>query len=127
MIFVCLKENWQQKFHQLGHEDRKQNKGNKRQKEIEKHLKCTFIRINPDENYFGAYDSLGRIQAFIDKLKGEELEKLKDKIKELKKGKELLIDKISKRLLGLEFKPNHSIKSKCLKWIVKKILPDYKK
>ena len=34
-----------------------------------------------------------------------------------------LIDKISKRLLELEFKSNHSIKSKCLKWIVQKILP----
>ena len=32
--------------------------------------------------------------------------------------KKLLIDDISKRLLELEFKPNHSIKSKCLKWIV---------
>ena len=28
--------------------------------------------------------------------------------------------------LGLEFKSKHSIKSKCLKWIVKKILSDYK-
>ena len=42
---------------------------------------------------------------------------------ELKKDKELLIDKISKWLLELKFKKNHSIKSKCLKWIVKKILP----
>ena len=32
---------------------------------------------------------------------------------------------LSKRLLGLEFKSNHSIKSKCLKWIVKIILPNY--
>ena len=34
-----------------------------------------------------------------------------------------LIDNLSKRLLGLEFKSNHSIKSKCLKWIVKNVLP----
>ena len=34
-----------------------------------------------------------------------------------------LIDILSKRLLGLEFKSNHSIKSKCLKWIVKNVLP----
>ena len=40
--------------------------------------------------------------------------------------KKLLIVDLSKRLLGLEFKSNHSLKSKCLKWIVKKILPDYK-
>ena len=40
--------------------------------------------------------------------------------------KKSLIDDFSKRLLELEFKSNHSIKSKCLKWIVKKILPDCK-
>ena len=33
-----------------------------------------------------------------------------------------LIHDPSKRLLGLEFKSNHLIKSKCLKWIVTKIL-----
>ena len=37
--------------------------------------------------------------------------------------KKLLIDDLSKKLLELEFKSNESIKSKCLKWIVKKILP----
>ena len=40
--------------------------------------------------------------------------------------KKSFIDDISKRLLKLEFKSDHSIKSKRLKWIVKKILPDYK-
>ena len=40
--------------------------------------------------------------------------------------KNSLINHLSKRLLGLEFKSNHSIKFKCIKWIVKKILPDYK-
>ena len=37
-----------------------------------------IIRINPDEKDFSAYDGLSRIQAFIDKLKDEELEKLKE-------------------------------------------------
>ena len=41
-----------------------------------------------------------------------------------KSTKKSLIEGISKRMLELEFKLNHSIKSKCLKWIVKKILPD---
>ena len=41
--------------------------------------------------------------------------------------KKSLIDDLSKRLLELEFKSNHSIKSKCLKWIVKNVLPNYKK
>ena len=54
-------------------------------------------------------------------------EELKKENKELKKEKESLIDNLSKRLLELEYKSNHSIKSNCLKWIVKKILPNYKK
>ena len=33
------------------------------------------------------------------------------------------MDKISKRLLELEFKSDHSIKFKVLKYVVKKILP----
>ena len=44
-----------------------------------------------------------------------------------KSTKNLLIDDLSKRLLELESGTNHSIKSKCLKWIVKSILSDYKK
>ena len=112
---------------ELGHFDRDQIIENKRQKELEEYLACTFIRINPDEKDFSADDGLGKIPTFIDKLKDEELKKLKEEIRELKKDKESLIDKISKRLLELKLKKNHSIKSKCLKWIVKKILPDYKK
>ena len=41
--------------------------------------------------------------------------------------KKSLIGDLSKRLLELEFKSNHSIKSKCLKWVVRSILPNYKK
>ena len=41
--------------------------------------------------------------------------------------KKSLIDDYSKLLLELEFKSNHSIKPKCLKWVVKNILPNYKK
>ena len=41
--------------------------------------------------------------------------------------KKSLIDDLSKRLLELEFKSNYSIKSKCLKWVVKNILPNYNK
>ena len=105
---------------ELGNFDRDQITENKRQKAVEEYLGCTFIRINPDEQDFSAYDGLGKIQTFIDKLKDEELEKLKDKIKELKKDKESLIDKISKRLLELRFEKNCSIKSNCLKHVIKK-------
>ena len=41
--------------------------------------------------------------------------------------KQSLIDDLSKRLLELQIKSNHSIKIKHLKWIVKNILPNYKK
>ena len=34
-----------------------------------------------------------------------------------------LIDELSSKLLRLEFKSNNSIKTKCLKYVVKKILP----
>ena len=40
-----------------------------------------------------------------------------------KSTKKPLIDELSNKLLGLEFKPNNFIKTKCLKYVVKKILP----
>ena len=43
-----------------------------------------------------------------------------------KSTKKSLTDDLSKRLLESEFKSNHSIKSKCLKWIVKKYYQQYK-
>ena len=54
----------------------------------------------------------------------KEINKIHRNIK--KSTKKSLINDRSKRLLELEFKSNQSIKPKCLKWIVKKILPDYK-
>ena len=54
-----------------------------------------------------------------------EINKMQQYIK--KSTKNLLIDDLSKRLLEIEFKSNHLIKSKCLKWIVKNVLSDYKK
>ena len=68
-----------------------------------------FIRINPDEENLNIFKEINKIHRHIKKS-----------------TKKSLIDNLSKRLLRLEFKSNHSIKSKCLKWIVKKILPDYK-
>ena len=105
---------------ELGHFDRGQITENIKQKELEEYLGCTFIRIHRNEKDFGAYDGLGKIQTFIDTLKDEELKKLKDEIKELKKERESLIDKISKKLLELKFKEHNSIQTKCFKWIVKK-------
>ena len=57
------------------------------------------------------YEELGRISVYI----------IKSTKKQTKKSnKKSLIDYHSKRLLG--FKSNHSIKPKCLKWVVEKIL-----
>ena len=51
------------------------------------------------------------------------IEKILDcKIIRINKSKKSLIDNLLKTLLGLEFKSNHSIKSKCLEWIIKNVL-----
>ena len=49
--------------------------------------------------------------------------KIKKKNKELRKEKNSLKENISKQLLELKFEKKHSIKSKCFKWIFRKILP----
>ena len=94
---------------ELGHADKNLSNEIERQKAREKELNCVFIRYNPDEKKFKIFKEINKIHRHIKKS-----------------TKKLLIDDLSKRLLELEFKSNHSIKSKCLKWIVKKILPDYK-
>ena len=80
---------------------------------IENH-EITLIRTNPDNPNFDIKNVIVEIRICI-----------KEVIK--KQTKKSLINNLSKRLLELEFKSNHSIKSKCLKWIVKNILPNYKK
>ena len=102
---------------QKGDIDRDPNYEKKRQKELEK-LGYYLIRINPDKFVFDDYEELGRVSAYI-------AESIKKQTK--KQTKRSLICDFSKRLLELEFKPNHSIKSKCLKWIVKNILPNDEK
>ena len=77
-----------------------------KQKALERELNCVFIRINPDEKDFSIFKEINKIHRHIKKS-----------------SRKYLIDRISKRLLQLEFKLNHSIKSKCLKWIIRKILP----
>ena len=75
-----------------------------RQKAIEKELGCVFIRINPDEENFNIFKAINEIYEHIKKS-----------------TKKSLIDKISKRLLELEFKSNFLI-IKALKRVVKKVL-----
>ena len=99
-----------------GHVERDPDYEKKTQKELEK-LGYYLFRINPNKPGFDDYEEFGRVSAYI----AESIKKQTGK-----STKNSLIDDLSKRLLELEFKSNHSIKSKCLKWIVKKILPDCK-
>ena len=94
---------------ELGHNDRNIEFEIQRQKTLERELNCVFIRINPDEKGFNIFKEINKIHKHIKKS-----------------SKKCLIGKISKRLLELEFKSNHSIKSKCLKWVVKKYSPHCK-
>ena len=89
----------------------------KDKKKLEEHLKYTFFRINPDKENFDIFVELGKIESYVS-------ESNKKLIKESTKTS--LIDDLSKRLLELKFEKHESIKSKCFKWITKKILPDYK-
>ena len=84
---------------------------------IESH-EITITRTNPNDADFDMNRQINQIYTYI----------IKSTKKQTKVStKKSLIDDLSKRLLELEFKSNHSIKSKCLKWIVKNILPNYKK
>ena len=91
---------------ELGHNDKNIDYEIQRQQALERELNCVFIRINPDAVDFNIFREINKIHRHIKKS-----------------SKKSLIDKISTRLLELEFVDNHSIKSKYLKWIVRKILP----
>ena len=91
---------------ELGHNDRNIDYEIQRQRALETELNCVFIRTNPDAVDFNIFREINKIHRHIKKS-----------------SKKSLIGKISERLLELEFVSDHSIKSKCLKWIVRKILP----
>ena len=94
---------------ELGHNDRNIDYEVQRERAIEKQLGCVFIWVNPDEESFNIFSVIIQIHRHIKKS-----------------TKKSLIEKISKILLKLEFKSNHSIITKSLKRVVKKLLPDYK-
>ena len=83
---------------ELGHANRNLSDEINRQKALERELNCVFIRINPDEKDFNIFREINKIHRHINKM-----------------TKKSLIDDISERLLKLEFKSDHSIKSKYLK------------
>ena len=69
-----------------------------------------FIRIDPSTENFDIVDEFSKIKDYL----------FKSTNKETKKE---TIDEISDRLLNLEFRSNNSMKTKLLRWVVKKILP----
>ena len=92
------------------HDDRNIDYEIKRQKAIKVKLGCKLIRIDPDKKDFDVYNDINEISNIIDTSNN----RLK-----------ALIGKISRSLLVLQFKSNNMIKSKALKHIAKKILPNY--
>ena len=99
---------------ELGHADRNVNNEIERQRALERELNCVFIRINPDEPDFNILREINKIHRHINQLT-------------IQQTKESVIDNLSNELLKLEFKKKNSIKSKCVRWIVKNVLPGYKK
>ena len=95
---------------ELGHNDRNIDYEIQRQQALERELNCVFIRINPDAIDFNIFKEINKIHRHINKLTKQQT-------------KESIIDNLSQRLQEIEFVKNHSIKSKSLKWVVKKILP----
>ena len=78
------------------------------QQRIEKELGCKFMRINPSRENFDIIDEFGRIKNHI-----------------RKSTKKNRIREIFSELLNLEFKSGNSMKTKLLKWVVKRLLPKF--
>ena len=98
----------------LGHNDRNIDHEVQRQQALERELNCAFIRINPDAIDLNIFIEINKIHWHINKLSKKQTKK------QTKKPK---TDNLWQRLLETEFLSNHSIKLKCLKWVVKKSTP----
>ena len=108
------------------HEGRELIFEKKRQEVLEKKLGCKFIRINTSDAERG-YDTdyeVSKIQTFISKFKDRQLKKIRKRTKQKNKRKRKQNKQTRRRNKKLETLINNS---KCLKWIVKNILPNYTK
>ena len=74
------------------------------------------MKTNPDAADFNINRLINQIYMHVIKSTRNQIEK---------STKKSLIYDLSKRFLKLQFKSNHSIKSRCLKWIVKKCYLQY--
>ena len=91
-----------------------------------KKLGCKFIRINTSDAERG-YDTdyeVSKIQIFISKFKDKQLKKIRKRIKQKKKRKRKENERTRRQNKKLGTLIN---KTKCLKWIAKNILPNYKR
>ena len=100
------------------HEDRDIGCEIERQQALEKKLGCKFIRINPDKENFNVFKVINEIFRHI---KESNIKSTEESIKKS------LVDEFSNKLLRLESKPDNSIKTKCLNYVVEKILPTSQK
>ena len=89
------------------HENRNINYEIQRQKAIEKELKFEFIRINLDNENFDVFVKISKIQNHF-----------------IESTKKNVIDDALNELIKLKSKKFDSIKRKCLKYIVQKVLPN---
>ena len=80
-----------------------------KRKALERELNCVFIRINPDAVDFNIFREITKIHGHIKKS-----------------SKKSLIDKISERLVEVEFKSDHSI-NQSVNGLLKKYSLHYKK
>ena len=99
---------------EYNHEDRDVGCEIERQKPLEKELDCKFIRINPYKENFNVFKAINEIFRHIKESNKKSTEE---------STKIYLVDELLNKLLRLEFKSDNSIKTKCLKCVVKKILP----
>ena len=97
-----------------GHSDRDLIFMEKIQKALEKKLGCKFIIINTSKESYDADCKASRMQTLFSKFKDRQLKKFKKNIKRTRR---------QNRTIG---RSSHSIKPKCLNWIVKKYCPQNK-
>ena len=103
------------KIDENGHGNRNIDNEIKRQKAIKQKLGCEFIRIDFDKEDFDIFKAINERFRYI-KQSSNQLTK--------QSTKKNLINKISMRLLGLEFKSD-MMKSKATQQVIKKISPHF--
>ena len=97
------------KIDENGHNGKNIDYKIKKQKAIEQKLCCKFIRIDSEKEYFNIFRANNEIFRLIKQS-----------------TKETVTNKISTRFLRSKFKLDNTIKSKAMKFIAKKILPNSK-